>query len=198
MDVRKVKKDIIVNVHVDSREQDVRYVKELIDSRITKDGIKIVSTESICVKPMDVNTGLPCKISTGDIGFSYKIKDSDDDWILSSFCAEIKKSTDCFGSLYMASNKLKLMNEIDRAKSYGLDFKFLVTDNVSDISKAILKIQKFRNTNAHVTHFENMLKLDDKLRECNFGGVIVTGTDLAWVLKRLIKSHIIKNKLQYF
>ena len=192
--LRKKKYDVEVKVLIDNKEKDISYIKELIDGKITKDGIKIVETEKQCVKPLGCEEGQ----STGDLTIEYRIKDSNSEWIKSNLAIELKKSTDAFSSLYMKANRDRLFLELDRGKKYGLDFYFIVTDSLSELTKKIHKIAKFRNSNVENTHFDMMLKLDDKLRECGFNGVIVSGNDLAWCIKRVIKHHIKKNKLQYF
>lgn len=188
---RAKKKDIEVTWIIDSREQDIKYTKDLVDSRISKDGIKFVGIETRAVKPNG------CKVSTGDVTIVYREKDSNSEWIETSFCLELKKTTDVFSSLYMANNRDRLFAEIDRAKENELDFYFIVTDDFGSINKAIQKIPKFRNTNAHNTHFENVMKLQEKLHECGFNGILTSGSDLSWLIRRLAKYHIKKNKLQY-
>ena len=188
---RVKKKDIEVTWIIDSREQDIKYTKDLVDSRIGKDGIKFVGIETRAVKPNG------CKVSTGDVTIVYREKDSNSEWIETSFCLELKKTTDVFSSLYMANNRDRLFAEIDRAKENELDFYFIVTDDFGSINKAIQKIPKFRNTNAHNTHFENVMKLQEKLHECGFNGILTSGSDLSWLIRRLAKYHIKKNKLQY-
>ena len=188
---RAKKKDIEVTWMIDSREQDIKYTKDLVDSRIGKDGIKFVGIETRAVKPNG------CKVSTGDVTIVYREKDSNSEWIETSFCLELKKTTDVFSSLYMANNRDRLFAEIDRAKENELDFYFIVTDDFGSINKAIRKIPKFRNTNAHNTHFENVMKLQEKLHECGFNGILTSGSDLSWLIRRLAKYHIKKNKLQY-
>ena len=153
-----------------------------------------VEIEKQCVKPLGCEEGQ----STGDLTIEYRIKDSNSEWIKSNLAIELKKSTDAFSSLYMKANRDRLFLELDRGKKYGLDFYFIVTDSLSELTKKIHKIAKFRNSNVENTHFDMMLKLDDKLRECGFNGVIVSGNDLTWCIKRVIKHHIKKNKLQYF
>lgn len=190
----KKKQDIEVKVLIDNREKDISYIKELIDGRITKDGIKIVEIEKQCVKPL----GCEDKQSTGDVTIEYRIKGSNSDWIKSNLAIECKRGMDFFSSLYMKANRDRLMMEIQRGYDYKLDFYVVVTDSLSELTKKIHKVPKFRNSNVENTHFDMMIKLDDKLRECGFNGVITSGSDLTWCIKRIIKHHIKKNKLQYF
>lgn len=190
--IKKTKQDIEIKLVYDSRENDTSYLKDILDSRISKDGIKFVKIEKQCVKPDG------CYISTGDITIEYRIKDSNSEWIKSKLAIELKKSLDMFSSLYMKANRDRLFDELSRAKEYGLDFYFVASDSLSELTKKIHKVPKFRNSNVENTHFDMMIKLDDKLRECGFNGVITSGSDLAWCIKRIIKHHIKKNKLQYF
>ena len=188
---RAVKKDIECIWLIDSREKNTAYVKDLIDSRVSKDGIKFIGHEVVTFKPNG------CDISTGDCGFKYREKGTDNEWIETTFCCEIKRGTDAFSSLHLADNRRRIQEELNRAKEYGLDFYFIVTDDFESINKAILKIPKFRNTNTHNTNFENFMKLQEMLLENGFIGSLVSGNDLPWLIRRLAKRHIIKNKLQY-
>ena len=196
--VRKVKHDIEIKIVFDSREKDIDYTKLLLDKRIGSDGVKFIEIERATVKPLDINTNYPCKISTGDVTFMYREKDSNEEWKLTNFCAEIKKSTDMFQSLYLKSSRDRLMNEIQRSYDYGLELYFVATEDLTTLSKTIHKIPKFRLTAVENTHFEQFMQLQDKLKECGYNGVIVSGTDLAWVVRRCIKHYIKKNKIQYW
>lgn len=196
--VRKVKHDIEIKVVFDSREKDIDYTKLLLDKRIGSDGVKFVEIERATVKPLDVNTNAPCKISTGDVTFYYREKDTDMDWKLTNFCCEIKKSNDIFQSLYLKTNRDRLMDEVQRSHDYGLELYFIATEDLTTLSKTIHKIPKFRLTAVENTHFEQFLELQDKLKQCGYNGVIVSGSDLAWVIRRCIKHYIKKNKIQYW
>lgn len=195
---RKTKHDIEVKLIFDTREKDVDYTKLLLDKRIGSDGVKFVEIERATVKPLNVNTNLPCKISTGDITFMYREKDTQEEWRLTNFCCEIKKNSDMFQSLYMKTNRDRLLLEIQRSYDYGLQLYFVSTEDLTTLSKTIHKIPKFRLTAVENTHFEQFMQLQDKLKECGYNGVIVSGTDLAWVVRRCIKHYIKKNKIQYW
>ncbi len=192
MAVKKIKKDIECVWLIDSREKDTKYVKDLIDSRIGKDGIKFIGHEVVTFKPKG------CKVSTGDCGFKFRERGSNSEWIETTFCCEIKRSTDAFSSLHLADNRRRIQEEINRAKDNGLDFYFIVTDDFENINKAILKIPRFRNTNTHNTNFENFMKLQEMLLDGGFIGSLVSGADLPWLIRRLAKKHIKEKKLQYF
>ena len=195
---KKVKHDIEIKVIYDTKEKDIDYTKLLLDKRIGSDGVKFVEIERATVKPLDINTKLPCKISTGDITFMYREKDSNEEWKLTNFCCEIKKSNDMFQSLYLKSSRDRLMNEIQRSYDYGLELYFVATEDLTTLSKTIHKIPKFRLTAVENTHFEQFMELQYKLKECGYNGVIVSGTDLAWVIRRCIKHYIKKKKIQYW
>ena len=189
---RAVKKDILVKYVIDSREKDISYTKDLLDQRISKDGIKFVEIETKAVKPNG------CKVSTGDITIEIKAKDDENsEWKETTFCLELKKKNDIFGSLYTADSRNRLFAEIDRCKEYGLELYFICTDDFGDINKIIQKIPKFRNSNVHNTHFENVMKLQEKLLYSGYQGILTSGSDLAWLIRRLAKYYIKKNKLQY-
>lgn len=195
---RKTKHDIEVKIIYDKKEKDIDYTKLLLDKRIGSDGVKFIEVERETVKPLDVNTNLPCKISTGDITFYYREKDTQEEWRLTNFCCEIKKNSDMFQSLYMKANRDRLLLEIQRSYDYGLQLYFVSTEDLTTLSKTIHKIPKFRLTAVENTHFEQFMQLQDKLKECGYNGVIVSGTDLAWVIRRCIKHYIKKNKIQYW
>lgn len=188
---RAKKQAIDVKVVIDSREQDTSYVEDLLDSRVGKDGIKFKEIEIKAVKPNN------CKTSTGDITIEVKIKDSKMDYIPTKLCIELKKSGDNFSSIYLKSNFDRLAKEIGRAKEYDLDFYFIITDDMTATSKKIKRIPKFRNTNVNNTYFEKYMKLEDELSANGFRSPIISGSDLAWVIKRVIKRHIKEHKLQY-
>lgn len=185
------KNNIDVKIIVDTREQDTSYVKGLVDVRVGKDGIKFKEVEVKCVKPIGSEK------STGDITIEYRIKDSDGEWIKTNLSIELKKASDAFTSLYTKANRERLFKEIDRAKVDNLDFYFIITDDLTNISNIIKKIPKFRNTNVNISYFDYYLKLDEKLRDNGFNAPIISGKDLSWCIKRVIKHHINKNKIQH-
>lgn len=187
-----VKKNLPLNVMlvVDSREKTTDYIKDIIDKRRSSDGIKIVDYKVEAVKP------LGCKTSTSDITIEFQF-DGEEEWFKTKFAVELKKGTDIYQSLSTKASKERLFNELDRSKEAECDFYFLVTDDVETINKLIKKIPKFRNTNADITHFDNFMKLQEKLLELGYTGVIATGkNELGYVIRRLIKYHIKKFKLQ--
>ena len=197
MAVKKVKKELEILLLVDNREQDRSYISGILDSRINKDGIKISEVEYCTVKPLDINTGLPCKTSTGDISIMFREKGSNSEWIPTNLSLEIKKKLDLFSSLYTKDNRVRLELEIDRAKDYGLDFYFICDNSLADTISQIKKVPKLKMTNCEVTHFDQLINLNRKLNECGFDGLIVSGKELSWTIRRLIKLFIKENKLQY-
>ena len=195
MTTKKVKNQIEVMLVVDNREQDLNYLKTFkIDERVNADGIKIIGYEMETCKPN------LCKISTGDITFKWRIKDSNSGWIYSKFCTEIKKSTDMFSSLYTKANRDRLYAEVDRVKEYGLDFYFLSTDDLTTLNTKINKIPKFRKSkisNPTHTFFGHLIKFNDYLKSNGYNQIFCCGTDISYTLRRLIKKHIADYKLQY-
>lgn len=187
-----------VKIQIDTREKITTYTKDLIDLRISKDGIKIVDVEMATVKPLDINTNLPCKTSTGDITFLYREKDTNNEWIRASFCIEVKKGLDFFSSLYMSDNKTRLYAELERAKEYGVKMFFVVENSLSDTIKQVQKsVPRLRNTNFDVIHYEQYVELNRKLVELGFDPIITCGNALAWSIRRCIKKYIKDEKLQY-
>lgn len=187
----KKKQDLEVLLCYDTKEKDTSYVKDVLDKKINKDGIKISESLRTTCKP------LGCRISTADITIMYKIKDSKDEWIPTNFAIERKCGMDLFSSLYTASNRDRLFLELDRCKEANLQFIFVSTDSIEDIMKGISNIPKFKNTNAEVTFFENFMKLQEKLNELGFLYVTTGKNGFAFTIRRLIKRFIVKNKLQY-
>ena len=194
---RAVKKDIEIKLLCDNREQDRTYIKDILDSRINKDGIKITQVEYCTVKPIDTNTGEPCKISTGDLSIVFRELGTDNEWIGTNLSIEVKKNLDEFSSLYSKENRERLEAEVLRAKTYGLNFYFVCTNSLGDTISQIKKVPKLKTTNCEVTHFEQLIKFNRFLQEQGFDGIIISGKELSWTIRRLIKLYIKENKLQY-
>ena len=187
-----VKKNLPINVRLlqDSREKDTYYMRDILDQRRGKDGIKFTEVKVEAVKP------LVCKVSTGDLGFEFQF-DGEEEWYKTKFVAELKKSLDLTSSITSKANFDRLKLELERAKNAELDFFFICTEDVETINKSISKVPRLRNTSMDVVSFEKFVELQNKLTELGFSGVIVSGKGgLAWVLRRLIKIHIKKFKLQ--
>ena len=187
-----VKKNLPINVCIvqDSREKDTYYIKDMLDQRRGKDGIKFTDVKVEAVKP------LGCKTSTGDLTFEFQF-DGEEEWQKTKFVVEIKKSLDLTSSITNKANFDRLCRELERGKEANLDFYFISTSDVETINKELSKVPRFRNTNMDTVGFEKYIDLQNKLTELGFCGVIVSGRQgLAWVLRRLIKIHIKKFKLQ--
>ena len=187
-----VKKNLPINVCIvqDSREKDTYYIKDMLEQRRGKDGIKFTDVKVEAVKP------LGCKTSTGDLTFEFQF-DGEEEWQKTKFVVEIKKSLDLTSSITNKANFDRLCRELERGKEANLDFYFISTSDVETINKELSKVPRFRNTNMDTVGFEKYIDLQNKLTELGFCGVIVSGRQgLAWVLRRLIKIHIKKFKLQ--
>ena len=187
-----VKKNLPINICViqDSREKDTYYIKDMLDQRRGKDGIKFTEFRVEAVKP------LGCKNSTGDLSFEFQF-DGEEEWQKTKFVVEIKKSLDLTNSITNKTNFDRLCRELERGKEANLDFYFVSTSDVETINKELSKVPRLRNTNMDIVGFEKYIDLQNKLTELGFCGVIVSGRQgLAWVLRRLIKIHIKKFKLQ--
>ena len=197
MAVKKVKKDLEILLLVDNREQDRSYINGILDSRINKDGIKISEVEYCTVKPLDINTGLPCKTSTGDISIMFREKGSKSEWIPTNLAIECKKNLDEFSSMYSKDSRTRLEAEVLRAKEYGLKFYFVCTNSLGDTIAQIKKVPKLKTTNCEVTHFDQLINFNRFLQKQEFDGIIISGKELSWTIRRLIKLFIKENKLQY-
>jgi len=84
-----------------------------------------------------------------------------------------------------------------RAKTYGLSFYFVCTNSLGDTIAQIKKVPKLKTTNCEVTHFEQLVKFNRFLQKQGFDGIIISGKELSWTIRRLIKLFIKENKLQY-
>jgi len=188
MVAKKKKRNIDIIIQIDSREQKTDYVRTIkIDSRRNKDGVKIIGTETVCVKPKG------CKgISTGDVSYKWKYED-ENEWTQSNLSIEIKRSTDLFGSIYVKKNRERLFLEIDRAKNGKLDFWFLITNNITEMNRKIEKIPKMFES-ACMTHFTNFIRLNKYLSDSGFRESICTGNNIGWVIRRLVKQNAKKIK----
>ena len=187
---RKVAQNIDVIVQYDSKEQDLNYLKTIkIDSRRNKDGVKIIGLERTNVKPLGTTVG------TSDISFKWCFEDNQEEWFQSNLAAEIKKGTDAMSSIYTKASYDRLIREFERGIKVNLDMYYLVTDNMTELNRKINAIRKF-NDNTCKIFFSNYLKLTTYLQE-NKIPMICTGSDIGWVIRRVIKENIKKNKLNY-
>jgi len=185
---KKTKHNIDIIVQIDNKEKDLYYVNDIkLDKRRNKDGVKVLSTERCNVKP---NT----RLGTCDVSFKYKFEDSDE-WIQSSFGCELKKKTDLFSSVYMKANRERLFREIDRCVEAEVDMYFIATDDITAMRKGIEKIRKF-NDYTCITFLDNLMKLKTYLMLYNIP-YFTSGNDLGWLIRRLIKLHIKKTKINY-
>ena len=183
--------ELEVRLWVDPKEQDIRYVNEILKSEKTKDGIEFIDYVVESVKPLGI------KYSTSDLSILYRKKGTEE-WLETNLGIELKKGLDSFSSIYTAENRDRLYLEIDRASAYGLDFYFLITDHVTDISKKVNNLPLLKGKHAESVYFKELLKLNKKLTQEGFDAVITTGDDLAFCIKRIIKKHIADKKLNYF
>ena len=188
--VRKIRRNIDIIIQYDSRERDLEYLKTIkVDLRRNKDGVKLLSMERVCVKPLGTT------VSTSDISYKWKFED-EEEYYQSNFACEIKKGTDLMSSVYMKANRDRLFKEILRAKEAKLDFYFLITDNMTELNRKINKIRKFNDNSCKII-FDNFMKLNQYLSESGFRECICTGNDIGWVIRRLIKNNIKSTKINY-
>lgn len=195
MATKKTKNQIEVIILYDTREQSLDYLKTIqIDKRVGSDGIKIIGVEKEICKPNQ------CRVSTGDVTFKWRLKDSNEEWKYSNLCIEIKKGLDEFSSLYTKDNRCRLQDEVNRAFEEKMDFYFLITDNLTELNKKILKIPKFKYSKQSLpthTFFNHYMKFNEYLSSKGFREMLCIGEDIGFVIRRLVKDNIIKNKLQY-
>jgi len=185
---RKTKYNVDIIIQIDTREKNLDYLSQMpIEKRRRKDGIKIIGKEITAVKPKG-------NLSYGDISFKYRLE-GDRNWRQANFCIEIKKGTDQFSTIYMKKNYDRLLKELDKAVDNNTKMYYVVTDDIQSLNRKIMYIRKF-NENTCKTFFTKHLKLLDDLQKRNIK-FIVAGNDLGFVIKRLIKDYVTKNKLQY-
>jgi len=184
------RQNIDIIIQIDNKEKDLSYVKGIkYDTRRNKDGQKLLSTEMCTVKP---NT----KLGTTDVSFKYCFPDlNPDKWIQSSFGIELKKKGDSFSSVYTKANFDRLKREVDRSIESEVDMYYVVTDDITVSRKRIERIKRFTDNTSKI-YFDNMLKFNEYLMS-NKIPYITCGTDIGWVIRRLIKYHIKKYKLNY-
>ena len=187
---RVLKKNMDIIIQIDNKEKDLSYVKSIkLDQRRNKDGQKILSTEMCTVKP---NT----ELGTCDVSFKYCFPDlNPNEFIQAPFGVELKKRGDAFSSVYTKANFDRLKREVDRSVEAKVDMYYVVTDDITIARKRIERIKRFTDNTSKI-FFDNMLKFNEYLM-INKIPYITCGTDIGWVIRRLIKHHIKKYKLNY-
>ena len=189
MAIKKTKQNIDVIIQYDVKEKDLDYLKTIkIDSRRSKTGIKVIGLERENVKPLGVTIG------TGDVSFKCAFE-GEKEFTQSNLCVEIKKGNDAFSSIYTKANYDRLIAEFERGLKVKLDMYYLITDSMTELNRKINTIRRFNDDSCKI-YFNNFLKLQEYLQE-NKIPIICTGSDIGWVLRRLVMKNIEKYKLNY-
>lgn len=188
------KQNILVKIIVDSREQDLSFLDKFKFD-------KKYSTEKIKIEGYEINTPFKCldkdgaeiKVSTGDIGMEFSV-DEGLTWNKTNLSIELKKDSDFTSTLY--SNWKRFSAEIERANEYGLDFYLVYNQSTRQMHEHFDKLKSMKRipyyTNPHKVVYDRMLELGD------LNITMVYSHEIHEVIKRIVKHHIKKNKLQYF
>lgn len=187
----KVKKNVIVKIIVDSREKDNGWLEKFeFNKRFGSDKIKIEGYEVKTFKCLDCN-GDEIKTSTGDIGIEFSF--DGETWQKTNLAIELKRDSDFSTTLY--SNWKRFSNEIERAKTHGLDFYVVYNQSSRKMMEDFERLKYMKRipfyAKPHKVVYDKMIEMVD-------GGVKLIYThQIEEVVKRIIKNYIKKNKIQY-
>ena len=182
--VRKLKRKIEVKIILDSREKTPPKIK--LDKKFGSDKIMICEVEQKCFK------ALGCKTSTGDLGIEVRFE-GETKWRKTKLSIELKRQSDIVGTLYSSFKRFK--NELIRADENSLDFWILHNWTFDDVQEHIKKLQAMRKmsykTQPYYTFLNNYLDVAKQY------GVVCCSDNFESTIRRIIKKHIVENKLQY-
>lgn len=187
------KNNILVKLIIDSREKDNKWLDKFkFDKKYSSEKIKITDYEiRTPFKCLD-SDGNIIKTSTGDIGIEYSLNNGEI-WSKTNLSIELKKDSDFTTTLY--SNWKRFSSEIDRAKEYGLDFYLVYNQSTKQIHEHFDKLKSMKKipyySNPEKAIYDRMLELGD------LNITMIYTHEIHEVVKRIIKHHIKKNKLQY-
>lgn len=188
------KNNILVKIIVDSREQDLSFLDKFkFDKKYSTEKIKIENYEiQTPFKCVDSN-GKVLKQSTGDIGIEYSLDDGLT-WNKTNLSIELKKDSDFSSTLY--SSWKRFSKELDRVKEHELDFYIVYNQSTSKMHEHFDKLKSMKRipyyATPHKVIYDRMLEIGDK------NITMIYTHEIHEVIKRIIKHHIKKNKLQYF
>jgi hypothetical protein len=186
------KKNIIVKLIVDSREQDLSYLDKF-------EFNKKFGTDKIKIEGYEIRTPFKCldkdgneiKTSTGDIGIEYSF--DGETWYKTNLSIELKKDSDFSTTLY--SNWKRFSNEIERVKEYGLDFYIVYNQSTRQMKECFDKLKHMKRIPFYAKPekviYDRMIELQDD------GVKMIYTHEIEEVIKRIIKNYIKKNKIQY-
>ena len=185
--VRKLKRQLEVKIILDSREQDETLLTSIkLDKKYGSDKIKICEIEKKCFK------ALGCKTSTGDLGIEVRFE-GEVKWRKTKLSIELKRRSDIVNTLYSSFKRFK--NELARADENNLDFWILHDFGFNEVQEHIKKLQVMRKmsykTQPYYTYLENYLNVARQY------GLVCCSDNFESTIRRIIKKHIVENKLQY-
>lgn len=190
----KKKNNILVKIIVDSREKDNKWLEKFkFDKKYSSEKIKIMDYETRTpFKCLDSDGNL-VKTSTGDIGIEYSL-DEGITWFKTNLSIELKKDSDFTTTLY--SSWKRFTAEIERVREYGLDFYLVYNQSTKQIHEHFDKLKSMKKISYYSSPekviYDRMLELGD------LNITMIYTHEIYEVVKRIIKHHIKKNKLQYF
>lgn len=190
----KKRGNILVRLLIDSREKDLSFVDKFkFDKKYSSEKIKIEGYR-ICypMKCFDKNMN-EVSISTGDISIEYSL-DEGVTWKKTNLAIELKKGSDFSSTIY--SNWKRFSEEIKRTKEYELDFYLVYNQSTRQMHEHFDKLKSMRkilySASPQKVIYDRMLELGD------LNITMIYTHEIHEVIKRIIKHHIKKNKLQYF
>lgn len=188
------KSNILVKLIIDSREQDLSFLDKFKFD-------KKYSAEKIKIDGYDIHYPMKCldkenneiKTSTGDISIMFSL-DEGLTWNKTNLSIELKKDSDFSSTIY--SNWKRFSDEINRAKEYGLDFYIVYNQSTRQMHEHFDKLKSMKKipyyATPHKVIYDRMLELGD------LNITMIYSHEIHEIIKRIVKHHIKKNKLQYF
>ncbi|MGL5962631.1 MAG: hypothetical protein ACRCZ0_11880 [Cetobacterium sp.] len=187
------KQQVLVKLVVDSREQDNSWLDKFkFDKKFSTEKIKIDSYEVKTPFKCNDFDGKAIKTSTGDVGYEYSF-DNGETWNKSNLSIELKKDEDFSSTLF--SSYTRFSKEIERTKEYGLDFYIVYNQSTRQMKEHFDKLKSMRR----VSYYSNPEKVVyDRMIELSDLNIPLLYThEIHELVKRLIKHHIKKYKIQY-
>lgn len=187
------KQQVLVKLVVDSREQDNSWLNKFkFDKKFSTEKIKIDSYEMRTPFKCNNLDGNTIKTSTGDVGYEYSL-DGGETWNKSNLSIELKKDEDFSSTLY--SSYTRFTKEISRSKEYGLDFYIIYNQSTRQMHEHFDKLKNMRRipyySNPEKVVYDRMIELSDQ------GIPMLYTHEIHELVKRLVKHHIKKHKIQY-
>jgi hypothetical protein len=174
-----IKKHIDVILQIDTREKRLDYIKDFkFDKSYGTDRIKISGYEIVTIK-------------TGDIGFKFSL-DGGETFNNSNLRIEIKQNEDIFNTLY--SSWVRFKKELLRVIDEKLIFYIVCNWGFTDIKGHIKKLQLMKKMSYKTQPFKTF---EDRYIDVVEKVPIIQTDNIGETIRRIIKKHIVKNKLQY-